>query len=1070
MPRLKIYKASAGSGKTFQLVREYLFILFDNPDEFQHVLGVTFTNKATGEMKSRILKELNKLASGEKSDHFQALTDYFNKPKAWVRKRASVLFNHALHRYHEFHFQTIDSFFQRIIRGFARDIGLSAGFNLELDTDKVLHECIEKLIEDLQDKDRHAKWLIEFSINKIEEGKSWDLRKDLFDFSKEVFREKFSLITEDVIVFTEDEKRFKKLYQTIHSQIEQFEKNMKSLGEKGLEIMSKYNLTIDDFKNKKNGFANVFVKVTNKDFEFGKRICNAVDNIEEWYSKTTDRDVIDRIHAAYPLLNSYLSEILDLYEKGSRQYFSAQNTKDYLYQLGILSLVLQYIRRYRDEQDVILIPDTSPLIHQIVKQNDEAFIYEKTGAYFHHFLLDEFQDTSALQWENFKPLISNSVSQDYVSLLVGDVKQSIYRFRNGDWKLLMYKAEQDIPYSDVIAMDTNYRSCEMIVRFNNTLFSLIPSWLSREFKKEFDEVGIKSEVPNWFELAYSNHEQEFNISKGKGYVYVKNFLSDDETNAKEQSLNEIIEVIKDALLRGYQLRDIVILCRTVNDIKVVYDYLLHNGYRDWKVVSEQSLQLRNNCYVRMVMYALQWVANSQNNIAKAGLIVDVVKYKLLKGDEQIDEYIKNPPTELNNFFEQADKIRQMTIMDMLIKIHELFYESKLFEMDDLIFFQSFMDEVLQFMQSGEYTLQELIDWIENEGKHKSVRQSENLNAIRIMTIHKSKGLEFPIVIIPFFNWKLDNEGRDKKVLWEIPHPSLGWDVPVIPLKYKKDLKKTFFAQEYLNEKFAASMDALNLMYVALTRPVHELYVFLQVKKTSESSGIGSLYPDVGKLLYDAIKTNETVEDKKGLFLSFQNYYLKDKELFELGEKIQLEDKKQIEATHDLSFVQEQFILKLPWQFISVKPISSANFNPYDEERKRGLIIHELLSKVRYIDDFERVIAQVRLHYGKESDYELDLKRLKNEFESDPLVASWFDYKSKVLTEQSVFDHNGNELRPDRIVRTLGEIHVIDFKTGSYDDKYIHQVKRYKDILQSIYNEPVKGYLVYVLPLNVLKVD
>lgn len=1069
MPRLKIYKASAGSGKTFQLVREYLFILFNNPDEFQHLLGVTFTNKATGEMKSRILKELNKLATGEKSDHLQALTGYFNKPEAWVRKRASVLFSHALHRYHEFHIQTIDSFFQRIIRGFARDIGLSAGFNLELDTDKVLHECIEKLIEDLQENDWYGKWLIEFSSSKIEEGKSWDLKNDLYDFSKEVFREKFSLITEDVIVFAEDEKRFKRLYQTIFSQLAQFEKNMELLGEKGLKIMSDFNLTIDDFKNKKSGFANVFVKATNKDFDFGKRIFQALNNLNEWYSKTTDSDVIDRIHAAYPLLNSCLSEIINLYEKESRQYFSAKNAKDYLYQLGVLSLVLQYIRRYRDEQDVILISDTSPLIHHIVKQNDEAFIYEKTGAYFHHFLLDEFQDTSALQWENFKPLISNSISQDYVSLLVGDVKQSIYRFRNGDWKLLMYKAEQDIPYSNVIEMDTNYRSCEMIVRFNNTLFSLIPSWLGREFKKEFDEAGIVSEVPGWFELAYSSHEQKFNISKGKGYVYVKNFLSNDEADAKEQSLNAMIEAIEDALLRGHQLRDIVILCRTVNDIKVVYDYLLQNGNKNWKVVSEQSLQLRNNGYVRMMMYALQWLANSQNNIAKAGLIVEVVKYKLQKGNETVDEYIKNPPFELNNFFEQADSIRQMTITDLLIKIHELFDESKLFEMDDLIFFQSFIDEVLQFIQTGEHTLKELIDWIENQGKYQSVRQSENLNAIRIMTVHKSKGLEFPMVIIPFFDWKLDNEGRDKNVLWEIPHPSLGWDVPVIPIKYKKDLKKSFFAQEYLNEKFAAAMDALNLMYVALTRPIYELYVFLQVKN-SESSSTSSLYPNVGKLLLDAIKTNETLEDERDLFLSFQNYYFKDKELFELGEKIQLEDKKQIEVTHDFSFVQEQFLLKLPWKFISVKPISSANFNQYDEERKRGLIIHELLSKVRYMDDFEGVIAQVRLHYGKESDYELELKRLKNEFESDPLVASWFDSKSEVFTEQSVIDYKGNELRPDRIVRTWGEIHVIDFKTGSYDDKYIHQVKTYKDILQSIYSEPVKGYLVYVLPLNVLKVD
>ena len=1070
MPRLKIYKASAGSGKTFQLVREYLFILFNNPDEFQHVLGVTFTNKATGEMKSRILKELNKLASGENSDHLQALTDYFNKPEAWVRKRASMLFSHALHRYHEFHIQTIDSFFQRLIRGFARDIGLSAGFNLELDTEKVLKECIWNLIEDLKEGSPHSKLLIEFSSQKIEDSKSWDLQDDLFKFSKEVFREKFSSIADEIIAFAEDEEKVKSLNQTISSQVNQFEHKMKMLGEKGLEIMRNHDLTVNDFKNKKGGFASVFEKAIKKDFDFGLRTYKAVNNLDEWYAKATDKEVIDRIHVVYPLLNSCLSAIIDLYENESRQYYAANNAKDYLYQLGVMSLVLQYIRKYRDEQDVILMPDTGPLINHIVKQNDEAFIYEKAGAYFHHFLLDEFQDTSELQWENFKPLISNSISQDYVSLLVGDVKQSIYRFRNSDWKLLMYKAQQDIPYSDVIPMDTNYRSAEMIVRFNNTLFSLIPSWLGSEFKKEFDEAGVSSEVPGWFELAYANQAQKFNPAKGKGYVCIKNFLKEDEIGAKEQSLNEMIKVIKDALLRGYQLRDIVILCRKENDSKVVYDYLLHHGNSNWKVVSEQSLQLRNNGYVRMIMYALQWLANSQNTIARAGLITEVIKYKLQKGDDTLGEYIKTPPFQLIEFFEQADSIRQMTITDMLIKVHELFHESQLFQMDDLIFFQSFVDEVLQFMKTGDHTLNELVHWIETQGQYQSVRQSENLNAIRIMTVHKSKGLEFPIVIIPFFNWKLDHDGKHTNILWEKPHPSLGWNVPVIPLQYKSELKNSFFAHEYLNEKFAAAMDALNLMYVALTRPVKELYVFLQVKPPSQSSNSSSRYTHVGNLLLEALKTEQTVSDERDLFLSFQNYYSKDDQQLELGEKRPFENKKHSDVTDDFSFVQDQFSLKLPWDSISVKSVSGAYPDYFNQEQRRGVIIHELLSKVRYMDDFQRIIAEVQLHNGEESAYALELKQLRNEFESDAVVATWFDSKSEVFTEQPVIDHKGNELRPDRIVRISGEIHVIDFKTGEPDDKYIHQVKRYKEILQTIYNEPVKGYLVYVLPLIVQEVD
>jgi len=523
------------------------------------------------------------------------------------------------------------------------------------------------------------------------------------------------------------------------------------------------------------------------------------------------------------------------------------------------------------------------------------------------------------------------------------------------------------------------------------------------------------------------------------------------------------------LSRGYELRDIVILCRKVSDSKTVYDYLLHHGDPNWKIVSEQSLQLRNNGYVRMIMYALQWLFNSQNTIARAGLITEVVKYKLQKGDDTLNEYIKTPPSQLSVFFEQADIIRQMTITDMLVKIHELFDRSQLFHLDDLIFFQSFLDEVIQFMQTGDHILNDLVDWIENEGQYHSVRQSENLNAIRIMTVHKSKGLEFPIVIIPFFNWKLDHEGTHTHILWEKPHPSLGWDVPVIPLRYKSDLKRSFFAEEYLNEKFAAALDALNLMYVALTRPIQELYVFLQVKQSTESSNSTNRYSHVGKLLLEAISTDESVKDERDLFLTFKDYFSKENQQLELGVKSHYKIKNQSNEINHLSFVQNHFSLKLPWETLSVKSVSARYADYENEERKRGIIIHDLLSKVRYMDDFQRIIAEVQLYNESESVNEKELKELRNEFESNSLVSSWFDLNSEVFTEQPIIDHHGNELRPDRIVRTCNEIHVIDFKTGEYDGKYIQQVKQYKEVLQSIYNEPVKGYLVYLFPLQVIEV-
>ncbi len=1068
MPKLKIYKASAGSGKTFQLVREYLLIVFNNPDDFQHVLGVTFTNKATGEMKSRILEELDKLSSGKPSEHLHALMEHFKKPEAWIKQRATVLYSRALHQYHEFHIQTIDSFFQRIIRGFARDIGLTAGFNLELDTDTVLNICIEDLMNELQEDSEHGDWLIRFAEQRIEDNKHWDLQSELFKFSKEVFKEKFSAIADDIIAFVEDKNKMKALFSTIRSQVNDFEKKMDELGTKGLEIIEAYHLEIEDFSYGKSGFASVFQKVKNQDFDFGTRILGAPNNENAWYSKSKSKEIIEKITNVYPLLNPVLCEIIDLYKQEGKVYFAAHNAQKYLYQLGVLSLILQYIRKYRDEQDVILMPDTAPLIHQIVKHNEEAFIYEKTGTYFHHFLLDEFQDTSELQWENFKPLISNSISQDYVSLLVGDVKQSIYRFRNGDWRLLMYKAQQDIPYSEVISMDTNYRSAEMIVRFNNTLFSLIPPMLGEGFKKLFQCAGVDSEVPGWFELAYANQAQRFNPKNGKGYILAQKFLKDKESNSPEPALDAMISIIQDALSRGYGLRDVVILCRKYNDVEKAYDYLSTYGNPEWKIVSEKSLQLKNNGYVRMIFSALRWLAYPQDLISRANLITEVAKYKLKVSDQALWNNIQNPPPLLNDFFEDAENIRQMVILDAIIRIHELFDVAGLFDRnEDVIFFQTLLDEVIEFMRTGDHTLAALVDWLDEAGLEKSLQQSESMNALRILTIHKSKGLEFPIVIIPFFNWSLNHENNTNNILWEKPPVELGWEVPVIPLSYNSKLTKSYFAEHYLNERFAASMDALNLMYVALTRAKNELYLFVQVNSESDNKNEDNLPKNVGELLFDSIKSKTEVNDSRNLFVSLYSNFSESEMVLELGEKVgSNEEKKKTEE----SFLQHDFLMKLPWKKLSVQSLSANYLDAIGEERRKGIVIHQLLSKLRHMDDFQRLIAEVTM-YGPDAGWIAEeLIQLKNEFTSHPLLHTWFDSKLDVMTEQSIIASDGKTYRPDRIIRTANEIVVIDFKTGEQHPEYLQQVKQYKTILQNIYQETVNAYLIYISPLQVIEIE
>lgn len=1009
-------------------------------------------------MKQRIIEELRKLAKGEDSNHIVHLAKRLNRNEAWVRERSKIIYNRLLHQYHDFNIQTIDSFFQRIIRGFAKDIGLSAGFRLEMDTDLVLEESINKMMDELKPDTNLTKWIAQFSRELADESKNWDIRAQLFAFAKHIFKEEFIELEPQIAAFVDDKEKIHQLSEQINVQIRSFRQQLEIWAKDGEALLNKHHLAPNDFSGKGRSFMQIFQKIKAHDFSLTDTFCNSIGYLEKWYAKTTDKDIIDRIQALYPEINPLLEKIYIYINDHGQHYFSALLAKENLYQLGILSEIQSYIRRYRDEHEVILMSDTAALIYRIIQNNEESFVYEKAGTYYHHFLLDEFQDTSSLQWKNFKPLISNSISQGYLCMLVGDVKQSIYRFRNGDWRLLMYHAEQDIPIHQVIQLNINYRSAIEIVRFNNTLFSSLPQMLGRQFTREFENNNIQSDAYRWFVDAYQGQQQHYN-SKLTGYVLVRNMHAEaEETEIDWQDLviEDIILQITDAISRNYQPRDIVLLCRNGKEAALLFNQLtkaeLNTG-----IISEESLKISNNSYVQLIISAIKLIAGVNASIQTGHMITQYALYLTENNADHLHQFILFPPPPIRYVIENKDTISQQTIKDMIATLHVVFNDAGLFRKEDETFFQAFCDESIQYHNEYGGVLSQFIEWWDNEGQLKTIKLSETQNAIRILTIHKSKGLEFPVVILPFCSWSLDHRSNSDKKLWVRPHKDLRWQTPLIPIKYKQDTLKTYFGKEYMEEKSAAYLDNLNLLYVALTRAENELYIYLKTPDNIIE------HKNVSSLLWNGL-TSPAIEDKNNIFTDFSLSLDVPNACLELGEKTNKVSKS---SDKDIApmYVQD-FTYGYPWKNTRLRKTPETK-KPWQE---KGLAVHDLLSRMRTFDDAKTIIKLYSDTAYFDADEITFYNQLIEQLDAHPISKGWFEKNNLVLTEQPLIQEDGRVLRPDRMIFGNESVIIVDFKTGDPNVSHIEQVKAYCQVASRIYKKKAIGYLYYIASNSIEEIN
>lgn len=1070
MSKLKIYKASAGSGKTFKLAEEYLNLVFKNPFNYRHILAVTFTNDATEEMKSRIIKEIYYLAKGHNSPYLKTLSNETGKSEEQIQFQAIDILNKILHDYSKFSIGTIDSFFQRIIRSFTREAGLQAGYTIELDQDTVLTEVVDNMIMDIENDNELRNWLVSFTQERVETGKNWNLEKDIIQLGNEVFKEVYKSFDKILLKKIQDKKFLESFMQELYDIQNKFEADLKKIATKSFEILKKFNLEIADFSYKEAGVLSFFIKIAANNFNPpAERPRNFCDNADKWRTKSSP--LTTQITTAYhDGLHQNLSEAIAYYDQHCTTYNTANCVTNFIYTLGILTDLSKRLKEYADENNIFLISNAPKFLSEIIAGNDTPFIYEKTGTVYKHFMIDEFQDTSGMQWNNFKPLVCNSLASDFTSLIVGDVKQSIYRWRNGDWKLLGGRVEDDVEQfgSDKKNLSYNWRSHKNIIDFNNSIFNCASTKLQQQFNKSITsekQVGI-SYLTTLLEDLYSDSYQLFpeksiNIN---GFVNVKFFKQD--TTAipwKTAVLNDLPVVIEQLQEKGYRPKDIAILVRSKSEGKEITDFLIeyknssaNSGNYCFDLISNEALYIKASPAVRLLVFLLRYFVNTHNKMIRTLIVNEYIRYIKNEGNST-DEIYNITSDELffaqlpTSFCTEIETLKSLPVFELtesLIRIFSLNLLQK-----EIPFLQAFQQTTHDFGKNSSSDISSFLEWWDEKGISKTISVSGQQDAMRVLTIHKSKGLEFKAVIIPFCNWSLDHDTKKLNILWCSPQDAPFNQLDLVPVKYAKILASSLFYEAYYIEKMHAYIDNLNLLYVALTRAENAMFIYAPEPKRNEIA-------TVADLLHSSIKNY--AENKNCL----KNKYIKLNEFinvellqFQLGEISQPNKEKDKNPTSEKIHLKEYPSFDIQGK-LCLK-LHSRHFFDYEKHINYGTIIHDILKNIKTTSDKENallsMIAEGRINSSEKENIS---KKIDSLFATQE-AQEWFNGTWEVKNERAILMPDGKTKRPDRVMMKNGQTIVVDYKTGSWQKEHAEQVSEYISLLKEMGYADVCGYVWYL---------
>lgn len=1014
----KVYNASAGSGKTFTLVKEYLKILLvvKNEFEFQKILAITFTNKAAAEMKQRVLKTLKDASQNVENNIVVDLLKETGLSPSVVQEKSQRILKNILYNYASFHINTIDSFTHKLIRTFSLDLGLPLDFEVEMDTDPLLEETIDLLISKIgEDKDL-TEVLVKYTLDLVEDDKSWNITDSLVSVAKLLLNEEnevevSKLINTNLSDFTALEKK-------LRAYLLDTEKAFKQVGEQALAVIDEQDIAYNSFTSRAvpNYFKKFVSGWNDKEEEIATKTVEKCFDTGSFYAKAKpkdpkkleDRDKIDAIqNDLYPLYE--LSKQLIATQFG--QYFLVKKILKSLVPLAVLSHINKEYTQLKEENNICVNAEFNRVISKQIKNEPVPFIYERLGEKFQYFFIDEMQDTSELQWENLIPLIANTLSQGNGQLmLVGDAKQSIYRWRGG--KASQFVALSDIENKDVFHVDkkvvtlgTNYRSYSNVINFNNDFFAFLSSYIKE---------------PAYQDIYAQEKHQQTNTKEG-GYVRLEVFERDEEFVAHEVYPEKIHQMILEIKSKGFYYGDICVLTRKKNDGIAVADYLVSKGI---EVISPDSLLLKNNKVVQVFVFLLRWIENPEDK----EVLIQVLYYLYNHLNIDIPEHefyenclSKTNPEELFAYLELEFSLTNFFSLSLYDGLEYLIRVFNFQHISD-VFVQAFLDVVLQYQLKESGSLQMFLSYWDKKKKNLKVEVAHSENAVQIMTIHKSKGLEFPVVIFPF---DLNTEDINREKVWYQTH-----DIDLFndfeSFQIKASSKLALYGQQGENHlsKLNAEiqLDNFNLLYVALTRAEEQLYILSDTKKKKA---------DTPKQFSDYFQEYMSQKNAEGVY--------------EIGNSERLSTIKKSE---------EDYLLK---SFYSVDKKDNQIFivqneSNEDDARLYGNLIHNAFEKIISAKDVDLAITYIE-QQGLPVEVFNTAKKLIKDVVNHPQLSDYYKEGLEVYTERSFLTRSGEINIMDRVIFKGVEATIIDYKTGAFSKAHELQIENYAHVLTDL------GYVI-----------
>jgi ATP-dependent exoDNAse (exonuclease V) beta subunit len=1054
--KFQVYKSSAGSGKTFTLVREFLRLVILNPQLYRNILAITFTNKAANEMKSRIVSSLVELTSPVEKwpgtlrtmiAPIQTETGYSDEV---IKGRAKEVIGNILHNYSDLSATTIDSFMQRVIRTFSLDLNLPLNYEVELDVGMLRQRAVDRLIDKAGSDKELTNLLVHYLETKTEDDKSWRIENDLNEAAKALFRE--DGIQQRDALKAMSYSDYQEYYGRITNWLNEHESKLSKLGNDALKLVSDKGLGFADFSYGKSGAIGYFVKLANGQVSDlavpGSRILAAIQD-GAWTSQKKQQQTRGAIDDIAPRLIDIYNQSRGLIDTSIERYTTLKLLLKHLYPLAVLGSIENIIGEIKDEEHILPISEFNRIIAGVTQTETIPYIYERLGEKYHHLMIDEFQDTSMLQWQNLLPLVENALSENHLNLVVGDAKQAIYRWRSGEvdqFIALPHLTGDQTPVNKLReqvlisqhedqVLPVNWRSHKAVVEFNNHFFKHLSGRLAESYKSVYESLN-----------------QQYNPVKKNGFVQAEFFDPDDDPEQK--MLERLPDLINELRSINYSLRDISILCRTNRQGSEVANHLLINGIN---VISSESLLLGFAENVRLVVCMLRIMADAGDQLAYlealailgqkeifSPLTINDVIPKILQPEEEGRSRKIFHTDAFEALLQQygidfsRKRLMHLPLYDLA---EELIRILKLSSQND-IYLQFFLNELHAGVSKKFLAIKDLLAWWEEKGRNVSVIFPDSLDAVKVMTIHKAKGLEFPVVIFPFANgsqrYTIDN-------VWvDFDDPMLeNLKTARLPVK---SLGGTAYESIKTVENDKSLLDMVNLLYVAFTRAEERLYLLTNLVEEKE----------LEKNTVPAFIRHFIRDTNACHVFSTDNPWVYPNSVDSPG------DKKTAEEDESFFSITE----KKPSRHWQQKVLTSSRSHGkwYDEEPETaihfGTTIHELLAAIRTEDDLAIVLESYLISGALAEDDQNRIGKTLQGVMRHPDLLPFFTANKNLLSEPEILMPGGELFRPDRVLINESEIQVAEFKTGQPHISHKEQLAHYMEIIKTVYNRKIKGFLVY----------